>query len=89
MITEMLAQLHADWKDFLPLVNTGAIGVVLAWFMLRDEPRKRSMEETIERGNRINLVIVLAISELSSGLKGQAAELLKEVDAAMAKRDKK
>lgn len=63
----------AEWT---PLLNMGAVGVVLAWFLWKDEPRKRAMERAIEQ-NTLTLTILLIEIERTSPQAKEQAELIK------------
>ncbi len=69
-----------------PLLNIGGIGVVLFWFMWKMEPRLRSMESTIDRNSRAEMIGVLAMTWVPDPLKDQARAIVKEVDDAEALR---
>ena len=67
-----------------PLLNVGALGAVLAWFLLKTEPRLRRMEEANDRQSRIVLLAVLAMAEGKplESVKAQAHEMEQELDRA-------
>lgn len=66
----------------MPLINVGGIGVVLAWVLWKIEPRLRSMESTIDRNSRAEMIGVLAMSYVPDALKDQARSIIVEVDEA-------
>jgi len=82
--------LTATWS---PLINIGAIGCVLAWFLIRAEPRLGRIERAIDRSTRANLIMAQIMSDIaehrrvSETTKVQAKELIKEVDDATTERD--
>lgn len=63
-----------------PLINLGAVGCVLAWFMFKAEPRLKGLEESIDRNTRALLLAIISIEGLSPGVKDQVNTLLKEVE---------
>lgn len=71
-----------------PLVNLGAIGCVLAWFLIRAEPRMGRIERAIDRSTRGNLVLALVMADVAEGrdvtevAKKQATNLIREIDDA-------
>ncbi len=75
---EAATALSNTWS---PLINLGAIGCVLAWFLIRAEPRMSRIERAIDRSSRAVLIAALAMSEASPGVRDQAKELIREIDA--------
>jgi hypothetical protein len=75
--------LTSTWS---PLLNTGAIGCVLVWVLVRLQPSIGRMERAIDRGTRGNLVLALVLSDIAEGrdvseiAKSQAKDLIKEID---------
>lgn len=65
-----------------PLINLGAIGCVLLWFMLRTDPRLRRIEEAIDRQSRATLVSVLSRQGISEAIKEEARAILSEIEVA-------
>lgn len=76
----------AAW--WAPLVNTGAIGCVLIWFMFRNEPRLRNIEAAIDRASRTSLVLVMSVKGISREAQEMAQSLVTEIDTST-NRDKK
>lgn len=64
-----------------PLINTGAIGIVLGWFMLRMEPRMRAIEASIDTVSRALMLSVLSMKACDKGLQEQAQAIVSEIDA--------
>jgi hypothetical protein len=83
--TDAGAALTNAWS---PLINLGAIGCVLAWFLIRAEPRMGRIERAIDRANRANLIAAQLMSDIAEGRKvsemtrQQAREIVKEIDDA-------
>ena len=69
-----------------PLINLGAIGCVLAWFLIRAEPRLGKIERAIDRSSRALMIATLAMR--GQDVREEAHDLAKEVDDAAADRDK-
>lgn len=69
-----------------PLVNLGAIGCVLFWFLLKTDPRLRRIEEAIDRNSRANLLAVLSMNGVPSHVKKQAEAIIGELDKASDRR---
>ena len=49
-----------------PLVQFGAIGIVLAWFMIRSEKKTEALTKAINNNNKILIYVVDAISGCQS-----------------------
>lgn len=67
-----------------PLINLGAIGVVLFWFLWKTEPRLRRIEDAIDANSRTVLIAVMAMESVPDFVKTQAAEQLKKLDVVQA-----
>ncbi len=80
VISPFLAEGDSDFAKYLPLSNAVGLAGVLGWFMFRLEPRVRSMESTIDRASRVAMIQVLAIDELSQGLRNAAKDRIEEID---------
>jgi hypothetical protein len=72
--------------DLGSLLNLGAVGLILAWFLLKSEPRMLGMEEAIDRNTRGVMLSLLAQEEVSAGIKRQAQAVLEEVAEAEKRR---
>jgi hypothetical protein len=74
--------------DFVaPLLNFGAIGCVLTWFMLRNEVLQNKQTEAIDRLTRAVSLSLLA-QEVTPRMTQELHELLKEVEIAESERRK-
>lgn len=69
----------AAW--WMPLINLGGIGVVLFWFMFRNEPRLRNIEAAIDRSSRAYMVLVLSVKGISREAQEMAQTVITEVDS--------
>lgn len=69
-----------------PLINLGAIGCVLGWFLIKLEPRLRRMEQAIDRSSRAQLMLLIGIRGIEPAVKDQAQTLLKEIEEAQERR---
>ncbi len=67
----------------------GVMGIMLAWFMMRSEPRLRAIEAAIDRSSRAQLVLAMASPFLSQAGKEQVQAAIAEVDAAINARQNK
>lgn len=65
----------APWLG--PIFQYGGIGVCLAWFMFRSEPRLRAIEAAIDRVTRGMVVATIAIANALEALQWHAAKSLK------------
>lgn len=61
-----------------PLLNVGAVGVVLAWFMMRLEGKVAHLEQAADRNTRAMMLLLIGINGLSPQEKRQAKDLLRE-----------
>lgn len=66
----------ADWS---PLVNLGAVGIVLGWFMFRSEPRLKAIEKATDRQTRAMLLLTLSIPNVSESTKQLSEEIINEI----------
>lgn len=74
----LLADTGFEWVA--PIVQTGAVGGVLVWFMFRSEPRLKSIEMAIDRMARSILLLVIALPNATATIKEQAENIKKEID---------
>ena len=72
------AAVSASVNGLEPLLNLGAVGAVLAWFLLKAEPRMRAMEDAIDRLVRAQMLDILSRPEVAPAIKDQAQRLLTE-----------
>ena len=76
---ESVAPMVADrWS---PIINLGAIGCVLLWFLLRSEPRMKGIEAAIDRQSRAMLTMIIAMRGVPDYIKEQATAQIAEIDA--------
>ena len=68
-----------NMDTFTPLLNFGAVGGVLVWFMLKAEPRMRRIEEAIDRQSKTVLLFMLSQEEVGERYKAEARRLLREI----------
>lgn len=81
----MLAE-AATGFDFAPLVNVGAIGVILAWFLWKHEPRIKAIEDALDRLSRTQLLFLIELPHVSDAAKREAKIIIQEIAEAEAKR---
>jgi hypothetical protein len=79
LVPSFFAEAEFTWT---PFAQMGGVGLVLAWFMWKNEPRMRSMEAAIERNNRAMLMLLLEIQRTTPEAQKQAAALMKEGELA-------
>lgn len=72
--------------ELASLLNFGAIGAVLCYFLLKTEPRLRGIEEAIDRNSRAQMLFLLASEQVHEHFKVEAQRMLEEVQAAEARR---
>lgn len=63
-----------------PLIQVGAVGAILAFFLVKLEPRLRGLEVAIYTMIRSNMLLVMASEspQVSSAMKKSAGEILEE-----------
>lgn len=83
----ILAAGEISWVD--PLIQLGAVGGVLVWFMFKTEPRLRGVEAAIDRMARSILLLVVSIPHATDTAKEQAKGIITEIDDAAKLRDPK
>lgn len=66
--------------DFSPLLNTGVAACVLAFMLIKLEPRLRAIESSIDRSARALLLIVVSYPDSTNVQREQARDILKELD---------
>lgn len=74
--------------EITPLINLGAIGCVLLWFMLRMEPRIRKLEESNDRLGKMLGYVVIALKSTTPAVREQVEQVIKEIDEAEVQRKK-
>lgn len=62
------------------LINVGAIGVVLGWFLIKAEPRMQGIERAINRLVRAQMLTLLSLPYVEEQQKREAKSILDEVD---------
>lgn len=71
-----------------PLIQTGAVGGVLIWFMFRCEPRLVAIEKAIDRMARSILLLVISSPLNPPQIKNQGEAINAELDEAARARKK-
>lgn len=89
LFTFILAQAGGEGFSFMPLINVGAVGVVLAFVLWRLEPRMRGAECAIDRLARAIAILITELPHVLQGAKTQCAQLNEELDAAARARGEK
>lgn len=90
LVSFFVAQVTPEGFSFMPLVNIGAVGVILAFVLWKLEPRMRGAECAIDRLTRAIAIMLTELPHVLEGAKRQCAQLNSELDeAARARGDKK
>lgn len=63
------------------ILQTGAIGAVLAWFLYKLEPRLRAVEQSNEGLKRAMLLLTLSLPTATPAAKREAQRMLDECPA--------
>jgi hypothetical protein len=74
--------------DLGSLFQMGAVGAIVAFLLLKTEPRLKGIEAAQDRTNRTVLLAILAIEQLSTALKSEATKLLEETRDAERSRER-
>ena len=83
---EHLLGLASAMPDFAPLFQLGGIGCIVAYLLLKTEPRLRGMEAAIDRNTKAQMLFLLAQEHLPAYYKAKAQELLEEIHDAQRER---
>ena len=86
--------------DLKPLYAYGPLGVMCAWLMWKGDARLRSVEVNVsvsmkenanamDRATKANMLMLVAIPEVSEAIKIQARQLAQEAEEAIKKREAK
>lgn len=70
-----------------PLLNLGAIGAVLAWFLVNLSPRLDRIERAIDRLTRAQMLTLLSRPDVPEGVKTLANDLVHELDRSKASQE--
>jgi hypothetical protein len=76
-------------ESLAPLLNVGAVGLILAWFMFKNEPRMERMEEAIDRNTRGQMLFLLGVETMPRAITEQAQQMLQELESAQTLRNRK
>jgi hypothetical protein len=63
-----------------PLLNLGAIGAVLAWFLINLNPRMERLERAINRLTRAQMLSVMSRRDTPKEVKQLASDLVRELE---------
>ena len=67
----------APWSS---LINLGAVGAVLLWFMVRAEPRLKALERATDRQTRAMILLTLNLPSSSDQIKSLGHDILNEME---------
>lgn len=65
-----------------PLLNLGAIGAVLAWFLIQLIPRLERIERALDRLTRAQMLTLISRKDAPPEVKALARDLVGEVEEA-------
>jgi hypothetical protein len=66
--------------DLTPLLQLGAIGAVLAWFLLQMNPRLERVERAIDLLSRTILLDIVSRRDADAVVKSQAESMVRQID---------
>jgi hypothetical protein len=72
--------LAVDGFDFSPLLNTGVAAAVLAFLLIKLEPRLRGIESSIDRVTRALMIVVISLPEARRAERDQAQGIMDEIE---------
>jgi hypothetical protein len=82
LFPSITAVTNGDFMGALaPLIQVGAVGAILAWFLVKHEPRMRAIEFELQTQSRAILLSTLANPHASEQIREAATELKDEVEA--------
>lgn len=64
------------------LINLGAVGAILAYFLVRTDPRLERLENAVDRLARAQMLMLIASPVTDEAIKRQAQSIINELDAA-------
>lgn len=64
----------------LQIVQVGAVGATLAWFLIRLDPRIKHLEEAINRMVRAQMLFILASEYTPESYRREARSILQEIE---------
>lgn len=64
--------------EWAQLLNVGAVGVVLAWFLYKLEPRLRDIEEALDRLTQAQLLLLINQPHTPEATRREAQRMLDE-----------
>lgn len=62
------------------LVDVGAVGCLLAWFIFQATPLMKSLTAAIDRNTRGSMLAVIAMRGVQKNIKDQAEGVIREID---------
>lgn len=74
-------------EAFAPLLNIGAVGGVLIWFMTKAEPRMKRIEQAIDRATLANMVFLMGIKGIPEHVQREAEKIKAEIETRHGKDD--
>jgi hypothetical protein len=63
-----------------PLLNLGAIGCVLLWFMMQLTPQIKALVAALDRSTRMSGLTIIALEFLPKSVKEQANRIVHEIE---------
>jgi hypothetical protein len=74
--------------DLTPLANVGAVGLILAWYLLQNAPRLDRIERAIDVLSKAILLDLVSRDSTSPMVRTQAESLLRTIDDKQRVREK-
>lgn len=65
-----------------PIINTGVVGCMLAYYLLRTEPRLSRIERAIARSDKANMLLLIGMKSITPAIREQSQRLIDEIDEA-------
>ncbi len=66
--------------DVTPLLQLGAVGAVLAWFLVQTNPRLERIERAIDLLSKALLLDIVGRPQTSDNIRTQAESMVRQID---------
>lgn len=83
-LAALMPSLAVVGEDFMgalaPLIQVGAVGAILAWYLVKQEPRLRAIEFELQTQSRAILLNTLANPHASAQIREAAFEMKEQIE---------
>jgi hypothetical protein len=88
-VTTIAGLAQAAGFDYSQLWVYGPLGIMCGWMMWRMEGRMKASEAAQDRATRATMLVLIEIPAIAQAVKGQAKEIVSELDEAKQMRGEK